>query len=301
MKLIEEIVDLLSSGESNLTTALFKTKVLLHKLGEKELLEWVNGELKGYPDANSLPSYRVLSVTVRGNASNSAYRYQAQILPLMHLDKRIKRKLETTYLTQSIAVIEEYTQQDNLQISIAPEFYPSLSKGLGNGFQIESAWGEHSPGSMTQVVTEVTSRLLDFVLELSEKFPNEMETAEMKEKSKEFGVSDLFNNAVFGDNATIVVGDSNNQKIKNSVVKNDLASLKKLLLDNGVEEIDISELAVAIEADSGCKEVADGSFGQNVSTWIGGMVTKAATTAWNIKVGAAGSLLATAISKYYGF
>jgi uncharacterized small protein (DUF1192 family) len=39
MKLIEEIIELLSSGEINLKIALLKTKVLLHKLGEKELLD----------------------------------------------------------------------------------------------------------------------------------------------------------------------------------------------------------------------------------------------------------------------
>lgn len=301
MKLIEEIVDLLSSGESNLTTALFKTKVLLHKLGEKDLLDWVNGELKGYPDTGNLPSYRILNVTVRGNASNGAYRYQSHTLPMMHLDKKIRAKLDTSYLIQSIAVIEEYAHQNNLQITIAPEFFPLLSEGLGNGYQIESAWGEHSAGAMTQVITEVTSRLLDFVLELSERFPGELEASEMKEKSKELGVYDLFNNTVIGDNATIVVGDSNKQQIKNTVMKNDLASLKYLLLENGVSENDVNGLAVAIQADEGCTEIDKKSFGENVSQWIGNMVSKAASTAWDIKVGAAGSLLATAIGKFYGF
>ena len=45
MKLIEEIIELLSSGESNLKVALLKTKVLLHQLGEKELFDWVDSEL----------------------------------------------------------------------------------------------------------------------------------------------------------------------------------------------------------------------------------------------------------------
>ena len=301
MKLINEIIELLSSGDSSLTTALFKTKVLLHKLGEKDLLDWVNGELKGYLDIDNLPSYRVLDVTVRGNASNGAYRVESQTLPTMHLDKKIKEKLDTTYLTQSIAVIEEYSQQDSLHITIAPEFYPLLSKGLGNGYQIENAWGEHSAGVMTQVVTEVTSRLLDFVLELSERIPEEVDDSELKEMSKEVGVSDLFNNAVFGDNATIVVGDSNTQQTKNTVVKNDFSSLEQVLRDNDVPEEDIKDLEIAIEADERSGEIASkDSFGSSVSQWMGKMISKSATAAWNIKVGAAGSLLATAIGKYYG-
>ncbi|AAN57309.1 hypothetical protein HRJ35_00625 [Shewanella oneidensis MR-1] len=302
MKLIEEIVDLLSSNEPNLTTALMKTKVLLHRLGEKELLEWVDGELKGYPNVDNLPDYRILRVTVIGNSSNMAYRYTRQILPTMHLDKKIKNKLETTYLTHSIAVIEKYSRNDeDLQITIAPEYYRFLSKGLGNGYEIESAWGQHSAGAMTQILTEVQSRLLDFVLELSEKFPEELQTSEMKIRSKEVGVSDLFNNAVFGDNVTIVVGDSNKQKITNSIIKNDFESLRQTLRENGVAEDDIAGLNTAIQADEGAKELANGNFGSNVSGWIGNMVSKAASTAWDINIGVAGSLLATAISKFYGF
>ncbi|MEH6541684.1 hypothetical protein [Halopseudomonas sp.] len=37
MKLINEIIDILSSEKPNLTNALIKTKVLLYKLGQKEL------------------------------------------------------------------------------------------------------------------------------------------------------------------------------------------------------------------------------------------------------------------------
>ena len=278
MKLVDEIIDLLSSKDTDLSTALLKTK-----------------------DVDSLPEYRILHVNVLGNASNGGYRFTGQNLPLMHLDEKIRKKLDTTYLTQGIAVIQEYSQGDNLQITIAPEFYPSLSKGLGNGYEIESAWGKHSAGAMTQVITEVTSRLLDFVLELSEKLPEELDSKEMKAVAKEIGVSDIFNNAVIGDNATIVVGDSNTQHIKNSVTTNDFSSLQKLLQENGVEHEDILELKSSIESDKESQEIKDKKLGGNVTNWIGKMVSKAASSAWDIKIGAAGSLLATAISKYYGF
>ncbi|VAW59268.1 hypothetical protein MNBD_GAMMA08-479 [hydrothermal vent metagenome] len=301
MKLVDEIIELLSSKESDLSTALLKTKVLLHKLGEKKSLEWVTGELQGYSNIDSLPKYRILHVNVLGNASNGGYRFTGQNLPLMHLDKKLRDKLDTTYLTQGIAVIEEYAEGDNLQITIAPEFYPSLSKGLGNNYEIESAWGKHSAGAMTQVITEVTSRLLDFVLELSEKLPEELDSKEMKVIAKEIGVSDLFNNTVIGDNATIVVGDSNTQHIKNSVTTNDFSSLQNILQENGMEQEDIDELQKSIEHDKDSQEIKDNKFGGNVTNWIGKMVSKAASSAWDIKIGAAGSLLATAISKYYGF
>ena len=301
MKLIDEIIELLSSGGSDLTAALLKTKVLLHKLGEKELLEWVNGELQGYKDEDNLPSYRVLDVSVRCTVSNGAYRYNNKTVPLNHLDEEIRNLLTTCNLAQSIAAIEGYVGNDDLQMTIAPEMSPLLSEAFTGGYQIESVWGIHSAGAMTQVVTEVTSRLLDFILELAEKFPEDLKTDELRTKSKEFGVSDLFNNTVFGDNTTIVVGDSNTQKVKNSVVENDIASLVDLLKSHNVLDADITELKQAIDEDKDLIEIEAKSFGPNVSDWIGSMVSKAASTAWDVKVGVAGSLLATAIGKFYGF
>lgn len=297
MKLVEEIIDVLSSSESNLHNALFKTKVLLHRLGEKDLVEWVNFELQGYKNVETLPSYRKLDVTVMGDVSNSVYHYSNQPLPLAHLDKQLRTNLKTTYLMQSIAVIENYSKEDeNLSISIAPELYPSISKGLGNGYEVVRAWGKHSVGGMLQVVTEVRSRLLDFVLELSERIPEELGKEEMKEASKKAGVSELFNNTVIGNNATFVFGDGNTQKIQNNIVKNDFESLANELRKHNVESTDIQLLQTAIESE----DKPAGEFGTEVNNWIGMMLGKAASTAWDIEIGVAGSLLASAISSYYG-
>jgi len=54
IKLIDEIIEILSSDSGKLSDALIKTKVLLHKIGHKELVPWVDSELKGYPDRDSI-------------------------------------------------------------------------------------------------------------------------------------------------------------------------------------------------------------------------------------------------------
>ena len=90
MRLVNEIIELLSSQEPSLQTALLKAQVLAHRLGEFELQQWVDWELKGYPDSATLPDYRILRVTVMGNISNVAYRHTSQPLPLMKLDERLR-------------------------------------------------------------------------------------------------------------------------------------------------------------------------------------------------------------------
>ena len=60
MKLIHEIMNILGSKDGKLSDALLKTKILLHKIGHKELVEWVNHELNEYTDTSNLPSYRLV-------------------------------------------------------------------------------------------------------------------------------------------------------------------------------------------------------------------------------------------------
>jgi hypothetical protein len=302
LKIIEEIIEILSSEGGSLNDALFKTKVLLHRLGEKELVEWVNLELQGYKDPETLPEYRKIPMTIMGNISNGAYRYTDQILPTAHLKEPLRSNLEKTNLMQSIAVLEGYACDDkNLSISVAPEIYHLLSEALGNGYNVERAWGKHSVGGMVQVVTEVKSRLLDFVLELSERMPEELNREEMRAASRQKNVSDLFSHTVIGDNATFVIGDNNVQHVENNISVNDFESLASELAKHNVAAKDIDGLRAAIRDDEGSEEHNQKSFGKNVSAWIGKMIEKAANASWAIGVGAAGNMLAGAISSFYGF
>ena len=302
MVLVDEIIEVLSSKNLSLENALFKAKVLAHRLGESEMKQWVDCELTGYPDAGTLPSYRVIPVSVMGNVSNTVYRYQNHPLPLSHLSKKLREKLETTYLIQSITVIEKWAENDaDLTIVIAPELCPSLSKGVGYGYFVERAWGKHSLGAMLQVVTEVRSRLLDFVLNLSEQIPSEVSAEEMKKMSKEIRVADIFKNSVFGNNTTIIVGNGSIQGVTNTITYNDFESLSANLRRQSVPDTDIAALNEAIKGDQGADEHKEKKLGSNVNKWILGMVAKAGSSAWNISVTAAGNLLDAAISTYYGF
>lgn len=303
MELVDQIIELLSSDKPSLENALFKAQVLAHRLGEADLKQWVERELKGYPKGAELPAYRMLHLTVMGTCSNGAYRYNEQPLPVMHLDERVRDMLQVKRLSQSISVIEKWAaEEDNITSIIAPEFFPMLSEGMANGFEVERAWGKHSQGAMLQVVTEVRSRLLDLALALSDRLPNQMDPAEMKSVSKDINAGDIFKNVVFGHNATIVIGSDNSQQSSSAVTINDLAALEAALRRAEVSEADISELKQAIEADQQAPEVsAKQGFGPKVRGWLGRMMTKAGTTSWKVGVSAAGGLLGRALAHYYGF
>jgi len=303
MKLISEIIDILSSDTGKLSDALIKTKVLLHNVGHKELVPWVNSELNGYPDVDSVPEYRVLPAQVLVNASNGAYRVTSHHIPMGHLDEKHREDLETARMDQSLAVLEKFTEDDDghLQAHIPMESYGILGKGLGNSYQIESAWCEISNASVLQILIQVRSRLLDFVLELNDQFPSELDEEQVKERIGSVDTENLFNSAIFGDNTTILVGSSNTQTVSNVNIKGDFNALAKTLENNGVSDADISALKDAIDQDSTVINNDSKEFGPAVKLWLQRMLSKAVEASWNIELGIASSLLATALNSFYGW
>lgn len=303
MKLINEIIDTLSSDTGKLSDALIKTKVLLHKIGHKELVPWVNNELNGYPDRDSVPEYRILPAQVLVNASNGAYRATSQHIPMGHLEEKHREAIETARMDQSLAVLEKFIEKDtgHLQAHIPMESYGLLGKGLGNGYQIERAWSEISHTSVLQMLTQVRSRLLDFVLELNDQFPSELNEDQVKERISSVDTENLFNNAIFGDNTTILVGSSNTQNVSNVSIKGDFSALAETLEKNGISESDISLLKDAIDEDSSIVNNESKEFGPAVKSWLQMMLSKAVEASWNIELGVASSLLATALNSFYGW
>lgn len=211
MKLLDEIIDSLSSESSSLTDALLKTKVLLHKIGHQELTQWVNHELNGYPDASVVPSYRVLPAQVLANAASIAYQFSGHPIPLGHLTSEQRQSLQTAKMGQSLAELEKLTRakKGTLVNRIPMEWNGLLGKGLAKGVQIQQAWSEISAASISGIFVQVRSRLLHFLLPLQEKLKGTKDEEEIRKKSNAINAAEMFKDAIFGDNVTIVVGTDN--------------------------------------------------------------------------------------------
>lgn len=303
MKLVDEIIEILSSDNGILSNALIKTKVLLHKMGHKELVMWVNKELNGYTEKDELPDYRIISAQVRVYATNGVYAVNSHPVPMKHLNKEFKHSLEEAKIAYSLAIIEKMvTDSDDVMFHrpLPMEFNGILGEGLASSYIVQRAWSEIPVASVSNILMQVRSRLLDFVLELNSEFSEIESDKELKEAVGRFDASNLFNNAIFGDNVTILLGSENNQKVTNSIIKNDFEALSKVLQENGVDRSDVELLKDAINDDQSFSIVEKDKFGPSVKSWIESMLSKAINTSWQIELGVAGSLLATALNSYYG-
>lgn len=303
MKLVDEIIDLLSSNDGSLTDALLKTKVLLHSLGHKELVEWVNWELNGYPSKGDVPPYRVLQAHVEGVITNGFYRYNSFPIPIKHLSEKQQTNLEVIRFTEALSVLEKHgtAEKGEIMATIPIEYNSVLSKPLSQGYYVERAWSGVPVASLASIFVQVRSRLLDFVLSLRDKLPTDAGDSLSKAQVSAIDAGQMFKSAIFGDNTTIVVGSHNVQTVTGTIVRGDFDSLASALRKSKVSELDVASLKSAIDADEEAVAQTPGTFGPRVKAWLETMWSKAVDASWQIELGVAGSLLAQALTTYYGW
>lgn len=302
MKLLNEITDLLMSEKGSLTDALLRTKVLLHRIGQSELVGWVDAELAGYDSGCDLPDYRKLKGTVLGTVTNGYYTYTEQQIPLRHLEASQRDSLRISNLTPSVGVIEKMVlvPKSKYGVPVEPEICAHLSAVLQEGYYIQSAANFIQHSQFQQVLMEVRSRLLSFILKLQDELGEEMSDSEAKQVAATIDVPSMFNGAVIGSNATFqILGVGNQQHVRNTLTAGNLEELANELRKSKVAEVDIVELGEAIDADRDYP-VTSTDYGPKVTHWLKGMVGKAVSGAWGVNIAIATNVLTTAVQKYYG-
>lgn len=299
VKLLDEIVELLSTEEGSLTEALLKTKVLLHSLRQTELIAWVNGELNGYRDEQEIPDYRKIPALVLANLTSMTFQANSHPLPIGHLSQERREGLEVTSMPQSLSVLEKFAKNPDgsLESPIPLEFNGLLGETLAPGVSIQRAWSQIQISSVVQILTEVRSRLLDFILTLRDQLSDHPS----QEEKQTLDTKSLFANAILGDNATIIIGDKNKTAVVNLHLKGNFEALTFELKKFNVSDADISNLKVAIQGDQLELNPSHKEFGSSVKEWVQGMLHKAVEASWQIELGMASAVLTDALKHYYGW
>lgn len=301
MKLLEDIQDSAIDAKSDLGTLLRKCKLLAVRLGSQPLEDWLIWESNGYPDDVPVPNYRVWSLEVKGHfvgPLGSGLRNAP--IPLACIPGDASEHYKNYECRQSIASIEEILSRaegKNLRVSTG-----DLALTLGtNVYEYQNcmqAWAEFSTSNLIELLNSVRNRILDLSLAVWKEAPNAGELGNSpSDKLESTRVTQIFNTTVYGGSANLV-GTSNASEIAFNIGIKDFSSLGRVLNENGIAKEDIETLRAAIESEPVPTE--KDKFGTRVSAWIAKMMEKAAEGSWKIGLGAAGNLLAQAISQYYG-
>ena len=301
MNLINKIVDILSTENGSLTDALLKTKILLHSLGQADLVAWINSELNGYGKDQELPHYRKVPAQVLADLTAINFIANAHPIPIGHLSQKQRENLELVDMRQSLSVLERYSDDPggSLQTPIPLEYNNLLGKKLRPGVAIQRSWCQVEISEVIQLLSEVRSRLLDFVLHIQDQTSddNNDDNFNVQNIDKDHARS-LFNNSIFGDNSVIIIGDRNKTEFRNSYLKGNIDALRYELKKYNVDNQDIECLEEAIQHDK--LNASSAEFGPAVNLWIQNMLQKAKEAAWQIELGMASAVLTDALNHYYG-
>jgi hypothetical protein len=266
--LLDDIIAILSDEKGSLNAALLKTKVLLHSIGKKDLATWVTNELKGYPDDKNLPVYRICSAEVHGHLTSLTWEAKDYLLPIMHLKEQQKKNLTVTPCTMSIESIEvsvkKYRSGGGKLIRHLPtEYGAAFKKVLTPGTNVWSAWCEINMVDIENILTEVRTRLLDFLLELRDVVGIDVPEKELATKAAGVDTERMFATAVYGSGNTIIVGSHHIQAVTNQ--KEDIEGLIQTIAKLGYEQKELEELRKAVTEDKAqgkTPDVADGETGK---------------------------------------
>lgn len=201
---------------------------------------------------------------------------------------------------QAVGVLEKLAEgTGTLQHPIPVELNHLFNEALSGGFTVNRAWSEIDLSQVRQILVEVRSRLLDFALNLQTEIGADVADEDVKKAAAAIDAPGLFSHAIFGNNATIVVGSHNKQQVTNVIVKGDFDTLTSTLKSSGVGDEDVADLKAAIDADKDAPELEEKKFGPRVKAWMQKMLGKAVEASWQIELAVAGGLLTEALKAYY--
>jgi AbiTii len=302
MTLLEDIQQAAIDKNSDVATLLRKCKLLAARLGSHTMEEWVLWESNGYPEGVSVPDYRIWPLTIKGDFFGP---YGAAIknasVQLSHIPEEAREGYEAYECRNSVGAIETMLQECTsgvMTINIQ-----ALSAVLGGnvykGYNCLSAWAEFGKMNLVSLLDAVRNRVLDLSIALWKELPlaGEGSTGSPTKAVSAERATQIFNTVVHGGSAT-VVGTAIKSIVGSQILTGDFISLAKFLDSHGVSAEDIKELRSAVETESQMGQ--EGRFGPRVAGWLAKMMKKAAEGSWQIALGAAGELLAAALTRYYG-
>ena len=200
-------------GNAPISTILRKAKVLAYRLKNQEFKDWVEWELNGYIGDNCefIPYYRRFKPPSFGNFMNLAWQRNNAPIPLSIFPDEFREMLGTLEMHQGVkeleAMIETAIANNSEMFSYAwpPEILPLLTDGVYESMHCISAWRAISREQIAQILDTTRNRLLSFILELSDRYPDEAKsdfsnTTQIPNDQ----ISQVFNYYILGNNPQVV-------------------------------------------------------------------------------------------------
>jgi hypothetical protein len=231
LSLLRQIQD--ATDNSSLPSLLRKCKVLAARLGNNDFKRWIELELTGYPNKDSLPAYRVLNVNSKGHFYGSlGSQLRNADIPLLCMPGKLRESLAHSYLMQSVAEMESLTRNkksEHLQEPWSPSIVAYFGQNVYQDMNCVQAWKVIPVGSIVAALDSVRTRVLDFVLEIEAQNPLAGEAELNSNPVPMDKVNQIFNTHIVGNVQNLVSGGSNIQQTAKYVETNNAEVFSELI------------------------------------------------------------------------
>jgi AbiTii len=301
LEIQKEAVD----GNTELSTVLRKCLVLATRLGHRQLKDWANWELNGYPASSELPDYRILKglhsfghfFGIAGSAIKNAP------LSLLNLPEPGRRNFQDPPLREGVASIAEMARihsDGTVHWAWPPEACAVFShRDYRDDLRLVQAWISVPITRLTGLLDTIRNRVLNFALEIESVLPeSDDNTHSGSNAAKSALVTQVLHQTIYGPVSNVGTAGSFSQTMIDN--RGNFTALKDQLRETGIPESEIQELEKAIKADEGESKPAGHHFGKSVAKWMGDTVKKAANGAIKIGVDVVATVATKALKDYYG-
>jgi hypothetical protein len=155
MTLLREIENDLATASVDVETVLMKCKILAARLGSDELSQWVDHELNGYPEAQTLPAYRMLTITWYASFVNIAWKAERPVIPLQVVPEKHRDSFRSMRFRDGIAKAASFAPQKSGAMVPRPELIFAVQGTMYPDMECYSVWGEIGRTEFEQMVSAV--------------------------------------------------------------------------------------------------------------------------------------------------
>ncbi|TXE62522.1 abortive phage resistance protein [Serratia nematodiphila] len=291
---VVELQALAKNRGSDIIDVLLTAKMIAVKLGLRDLSEWIEYEIDGYPSGVDVPEYRKGQGIIRyWNPYHGWQNIQFRNAPA-----DIITTIQTFTIDESISSMQGIESEDGmLRLAIPPHLVELLF--TGQEIPSEICWF-FSVNKLEHIVTTVRNKILNWSLELESRgilgegllfTQHEKDAAPMTVNN-----TNIFHGAVNNAGA-IGAGNSGSIYQKNSITAGDFNSLERVLKINGFNDEDFRRLKCIIDESPIPKSKIE--VEQCFSSWIGDMTVKALKGGVGIAGAVVPSILTNALCDYF--
>jgi hypothetical protein len=303
MSLIKQIQQATTSVGVEVPTLLRQCKLLAAHLRNEPFAQWVEWELNGYPDVDSLPAYRVTTVDSYGNFEGQFKRAHSMKIEVSVLPEAMRERYRHAYMLNGVSVYVDILANSNDKGAVH-ERWPlgitlEYASKLIPGTQCIAAWKLIPTAAMARLLDAVKTKVLGFVIDIEREDPRAGDVPFHEEPPiPQQMMTQIFNNNIGTLGNLANTGTGYSQVANMTVAQGDWNSLQAHLRKLGLTDEDFAGLRPVLDAALEEGRPAEAALEQETGRWIGGLASKAARRAGNITLDVAAAVITKLLTSY---